>query len=80
MSEALAARIATLPDQAGIYVFRGADGAALYVGKAKSLRKRVLSYFQSPLTPSDPNSLRPRDGVHIKTVEMVERIERQLEP
>ena len=28
------------------YLFRGDDGAVLYVGKAKSLRQRVRSYFQ----------------------------------
>ena len=37
-----------LPDRPGIYVFRGGDGAALYVGKAKSLRKRGLSYLRDP--------------------------------
>jgi len=29
-----------------VYLFRGADGEVLYVGKAKSLRPRVRSYFQ----------------------------------
>jgi excinuclease ABC subunit C len=38
-------RIRELPDQPGIYVFRDADGRALYVGKAKSLRKRAASYL-----------------------------------
>ncbi len=33
-----------LPDKPGIYVFRDAEGRPLYVGKAKSLRKRVASY------------------------------------
>ncbi|MEM7052111.1 MAG: excinuclease ABC subunit UvrC [Acidobacteriota bacterium] len=37
-------RLPELPDQPGIYIFRAADGAALYVGKAKSLRKRVANY------------------------------------
>ncbi|HUP22138.1 MAG TPA: excinuclease ABC subunit UvrC [Thermoanaerobaculia bacterium] len=37
-------RIAGLPDQPGIYVFLGAEGEPLYVGKAKSLRKRVAAY------------------------------------
>ena len=37
-------RIEQLPDQPGIYVFLSAEGEPLYVGKAKSLRKRVAAY------------------------------------
>ncbi len=35
-----------LPMEPGIYVFRDDAGRVLYVGKAKSLRKRVMSYFR----------------------------------
>jgi excinuclease ABC subunit C len=35
-----------LPASPGVYVFHGADGKILYVGKARSLRNRVRSYFQ----------------------------------
>jgi excinuclease ABC subunit C len=35
----------TIPVQAGIYKYYGEGGELLYVGKAKSLRKRVSSYF-----------------------------------
>jgi excinuclease ABC subunit C len=41
----LADRIRQLPDRPGIYVFKDALGKALYVGKAKSLRKRAVSYL-----------------------------------
>jgi excinuclease ABC subunit C len=34
-----------LPDSPGVYLFRGDRGKLLYVGKARSLRKRVASYF-----------------------------------
>jgi len=39
-------RIRALPDRSGIYVFKDAAGKALYVGKAKSLRKRAANYLQ----------------------------------
>lgn len=37
-------RLEELPDQPGIYIFRSEAGEALYVGKAKSLRRRAASY------------------------------------
>jgi excinuclease ABC subunit C len=37
----------TLPDQPGVYLFRDARGRVIYVGKAKSIRKRVASHFGS---------------------------------
>src|SRR5215210_134631 len=37
-----------LPDQPGVYLFRDARGRVIYVGKAKSVRKRVQSHFSNP--------------------------------
>jgi excinuclease ABC subunit C len=34
-----------LPDQPGVYLFRDERGRVVYVGKAKSIRKRVASHF-----------------------------------
>lgn len=39
-----------IPLQPGIYKYYGTDGELLYVGKAKSLRKRVSSYFSKTFT------------------------------
>ncbi len=38
-------RIAELPTQPGVYIFKDAQGKTLYVGKAVNLRNRVRSYF-----------------------------------
>lgn len=42
--------LARLPDEPGVYFFRGASDEILYIGKAKSLRDRVQSYFQQSAT------------------------------
>ncbi|WP_437722749.1 excinuclease ABC subunit UvrC [Sorangium sp. So ce861] len=42
----LAAKLASLPTKPGCYLFIDKTGAVVYVGKAKSLRSRVRSYFQ----------------------------------
>jgi len=38
-------KLRSLPDAPGVYLFKGAGGEVLYIGKAVSLRKRVQSYF-----------------------------------
>ena len=37
--------VADAPRRPGVYVFRGAGGLALYVGRARDLRARLRSYF-----------------------------------
>src|SRR3982750_2251497 len=39
-----------LPDGPGVYLFRDARGKVIYVGKAKSIKKRVGSHFSNPVT------------------------------
>src|SRR3984957_15430018 len=43
-----------LPDQPGVYLFRDGKGRVIYVGKAKSVRKRVASHFSKAQVPSSP--------------------------
>ena len=44
--EALREKVSELPVSPGVYLLKDAAGVVLYVGKAKSLRPRVASYFQ----------------------------------
>ena len=57
----------TLPEQAGVYLMRGADEAVLYVGKAKNLRKRLGSY-----RVANPERMPRR---HLRLLRAVARIE-----
>jgi excinuclease ABC subunit C len=40
-------KLETVPAQPGVYLFKDREGTVVYVGKARSLRDRVRSYFQA---------------------------------
>ena len=42
--------LAAAPDEPGVYRFLDADGAVVYVGKAKCLKRRLAAYRKVPLT------------------------------
>jgi excinuclease ABC subunit C len=46
MASKLEDQLSALPARPGVYLFRDRRGEVLYIGKAKSLRPRVRSYFQ----------------------------------
>ncbi|MEN6462301.1 MAG: GIY-YIG nuclease family protein, partial [Syntrophomonas sp.] len=41
-------RLKNVPLQPGVYIYKDREGQVIYVGKAKILRNRMRSYFQSP--------------------------------
>jgi excinuclease ABC subunit C len=41
----LAEKLKNVPDSPGVYILKAATGKILYVGKAKSLKKRIRAYF-----------------------------------
>jgi excinuclease ABC subunit C len=47
MAPELEEKLDNLPVSPGVYLFKGKAGEVLYVGKARSLRSRVRSYFQA---------------------------------
>ncbi len=49
-SEVLQAKLHLVPDKPGVYLFKDAAGKTIYIGKAKNLRNRIRSYFQSSRT------------------------------
>ena len=51
VNELVEQQIRSLPDRPGIYIFKDASGVSLYVGKAKSLRKRGASYLREDFGP-----------------------------
>lgn len=69
-------KLTKLPDNPGIYLFYGADGALLYVGKATSLAHRVKSYWQKPKNPRPIEELidRVKDIKWVETESVLEAI------
>src|SRR5438067_6972722 len=58
-----------LPDEPGVYLFRDARGKVLYVGKAKSIRKRVASHFSNPSTRGGKDLVDQIDHIEALVVE-----------
>src|SRR5262245_21701371 len=46
MNPTLEGKLKTIPPGPGVYLYKDASGETIYVGKAKSLRNRVRTYFQ----------------------------------
>ena len=57
-----------LPHKPGVYQYYDAEGNLLYVGKAKSLRNRVGSYFSKQKYESGKTLLLVRKIADIKTI------------
>jgi excinuclease ABC subunit C len=59
---------AALPEKPGVYLFKDAGGTVVYVGKARSLRNRVRSYFlESRWTDAKTGSL-AREIADLETI------------
>ncbi|HET7584621.1 MAG TPA: excinuclease ABC subunit UvrC [Gemmatimonadaceae bacterium] len=61
-------RVAALPESPGVYLWKGADGAVLYVGKAKRLRSRVRSYLAGDHRESVKTQALMRQAADVETI------------
>ncbi len=55
MKDSLKKRLNAIPEKPGIYIFKDKKGIPVYIGKARSLRDRVRSYFNSTLDRKTAN-------------------------
>src|SRR3954469_14119712 len=70
-------KVRRLPDKPGVYLMKDRLGRIIYVGKAKSLKKRVSSYFQ----PSRGfTNLHPKIRALIGLIEDFDTVEVKSEP
>ena len=68
MSEHISNLLSLLPDSPGVYQFYDKEGLLLYVGKAKSLKKRVSSYFQKDIHVNGKTTVMVKKIADIKTL------------
>jgi excinuclease ABC subunit C len=61
-------KLAALPDAPGVYLWKNAAGEILYVGKAKSLRSRVRSYFGPDAGESPMHAALVRQIADLETI------------
>src|SRR5688572_29443100 len=64
MNDSLKDVVQRLPDSPGVYKFYNSEDVLIYIGKAKSLKKRVSSYFTK------------NSGVNRKTLKLISEIDR----
>lgn len=61
-------QLATLPERPGVYLWKDAKGAVIYVGKAKRLKSRVRSYFAADYSDSPKNRMLRRKIHDLETL------------
>lgn len=64
-----------LPDTPGVYQMKNVDGDVIYVGKAKSLTKRVTSYFRASKQHSTKTKRMVREITDIQYIEVSSELE-----
>jgi excinuclease ABC subunit C len=68
VNSALCEKAEALPAQPGVYIFKDETGKPVYVGKAKSLRHRVRSYFQESRPTDEKRDLMLEAAHDLETI------------
>lgn len=68
MNQRLSEKLSMVPDAPGVYLMKDAQGTVIYVGKARSLKKRLGSYFRA----SGPSDI--KTGVMVGKIDAFETI------
>ncbi len=68
MGTALSEQRKNLPDSPGVYLFRDGKGRVIYVGKAKSIRKRVGGHFSNRVTRGDTQMVEIAESIEFVSV------------
>jgi excinuclease ABC subunit C len=71
-------KLQALPEGPGCYLFKDATGRVIYVGKAKSLRKRVVQYFQARRGHTIFTTRLAQEAVDLETVDTDSEVEALL--
>ena len=61
----------SIPEQPGVYRFRDERGRVIYVGKARSLRPRLSSYFQDLANHDGQGLIFTRYSGHLSKLGMI---------
>ena len=67
-TDAIAAKVPSLPESPGVYLWKDAEGVVLYVGKAKRLRSRVRSYLNGEHRESPKTRLLMHNAADVETI------------
>ena len=78
MGEALKEKVGEFPKAPGVYLMKDAQGRVIYVGKAKSLRDRVGSYFQPATPPDRKRDLMLQEVADVEYLETASEVEALL--
>ena len=68
-------KVTDLPRLPGVYLFKNAVGKVIYVGKAKSLKDRVKSYFALDIIESSKTAALVRNIVDLEFIEVMSELE-----
>ncbi len=67
-TESIAAKVPSLPESPGVYLWKDGEGVVLYVGKAKRLRSRVRSYVNGEHRESPKTRLLMYNAADVETI------------